>query len=78
MITQKLISLKIDTELLQELDAECRTGWRKRNNHINQAIHMYLELLDTRRRVKCIGNPDAKVDEVHSWLKEWFPEAVPW
>lgn len=78
MITQKSISLKIDTELLQELDAEVELGWRKRNNVINQAIKLYLSLQDCRRTVMCIGNADAKVDEVHTWLKKNFPEAVPW
>lgn len=78
MVTQKPISLKIDTELLQELDAEVALGWRKRNCIINQAIRLYLSLQDCRRIVKCIGNADAKVDEVHDWLKKNFPEAVPW
>ena len=78
MVTQKPISLKIDTELLQELDAEVALGWRKRNCIINQAIRLYLSLQDCRRIVKCIHNADAKVDEVHAWLKENFPEAVPW
>lgn len=78
MVTQKPISLKIDTELLQELDEEVRLGWRKRNCIINQAIRLYLSLQDCRRIVKCIGDPDAKTDEVYSWLKKNFPEAVPW
>lgn len=78
MVTQKPISLKIDTELLQELDAEVALGWRKRNCIINQAIRLYLSLQDCRRIVKCIGDYDAKVDEVEHWLKENFPEAVPW
>lgn len=78
MVTQKPISLKIDTELLQELDEEVRLGWRKRNCIINKAIRLYLSLQDCRRMIRCIGNPDAKVDEVHGWLKENFPEAVPW
>lgn len=77
MVTQKPISLKIDTELLQDLDAEARLGWRKRNCIINRAIALYLSLQDCRRRVKCIRNPDAKVDEVYAWLNEYFPEAVP-
>lgn len=78
MVTQKPISLKINTELLQELDEEVRLGWRKRNCIINQAIRLYLSLQDCRRTVKCLGNADAKVDEVEAWLKKNFPEAVPW
>ena len=51
MVTQKPISLKIDTELLQELDEEVRLGWRKRNCLINQAIALYLEVKDLNRRL---------------------------
>lgn len=78
MVTQKPISLKIDTELLQDLDAEVALGWRKRNCIINQAIRLYLSLQDCRRRVRSIQNPDTKVDEAYRWLKKNFPEAVPW
>lgn len=78
MVNQKPISLKIEFDLLEQLDKEAQCGWRKRNNHINEAIRLYLSLLDCRRIVKCIGNPDAKVDEVQKWLKKNFPEAVPW
>lgn len=77
MVTQKPISLKIDTWLLQDLDEEVRLGYGKRNYIINRAIKVYLTLQDCRRTVNCIGNPDAKVDEVYSWLKTYFPEAVP-
>lgn len=78
MVTQKPISLKIDTELLQELDEEVRLGWRKRNCIINQAIRLYLSLQDCRREVHCVGDADVKVDIVETWLKKNFPEAVPW
>lgn len=77
MVTQKPISLKIDIDLLQDLDEEARLGWRKRNYIINKSIALYLSLQDCRRRIKCIGNSDVKVDEVYSWLKKYFPEAVP-
>lgn len=77
MITQKPISLKIDTELLQELDAEVALGWRKRNCIINQAIRLYLSLQDCRRTFKCVHDAGTKADVVESWLKFNFPEAVP-
>lgn len=51
MVTQKPISLKIDYDLLKDLDQEVALGWRKRNNHINEAIRYYLELKDAIRRV---------------------------
>lgn len=78
MITQKPISLKIDTELLQQLDAEVALGWRKRNYIINRAIRLYLSLQDRRRLIKCIDNADAKSAEVQDWLKRNFPEAASW
>lgn len=49
MVTQKAISLKIDTELLQELDQECAVRGSKRNQLINRAIGLYLRYVDTRR-----------------------------
>lgn len=65
MITQKLISLKIYTDLLQDLDEEARLGWTKRNGHINKAIRLYLDLQDLRRRVRvCPHDRD--------WLIELF------
>lgn len=78
MITQKPISLKIDTELLEQLDAEVALGWRKRNYIINRAIRLYLSLQDCRRIVKCIANDESKSAEVHEWLKKNFPEALFW
>lgn len=78
MITQKPISLKIDTELLQELDAEVALGWRKRNCIINQSIRLYLSLQDCRRTVKCVGDDGTKVAEVKKWLRFNFPEAAQW
>lgn len=65
MINQKAISLKINTDLLQELDNETRLGWTKRNGHINKAISLYLEFQDLRRRTRvCPHDRD--------WLIEVF------
>lgn len=52
MITQKPISLKIDCELLEQLDQEVELGWRKRNGVINEAIRFYLEYKDAYRHEK--------------------------
>lgn len=46
MTTQKAISLKVYDELLQELDATLETN-EKRNQAINKAIAIYLELVNT-------------------------------
>lgn len=78
MVTQKAISLKIDTKLLQDLDKEASTGWMKRNTHINEAIALYLELKDVRRRVKCFGNEEDKKREANQWLRKRFPEIAEW
>lgn len=71
MVTQKAISLKIDTELLQELDAECAVSYRKRNWHINRAIHVYLALLDSRRHYQCTDNKDRVFKR---FIQDYYPE----
>lgn len=78
MVTQKPISLKIDTELLKELDAEAALGWRKRNWHINQAISLYLEVLDLNRRLRCYQDAALKHDEVERFLRKRVPNGANW
>lgn len=68
MVTQTPISLKINTDLLHELDEETRHGWTKRNGHINNAIRMYLEVLDLRRSVRAC--PAARDGLIEAFLKE--------
>ena len=76
MVTQKAISLKIDTELLEDLDKEVALGWRKRNNHINEAIRFYLDYQDTCRRLRAYDDKDREA-ELERYMKKWFP-ARPW
>lgn len=78
MVTQKPISLKIDLDLLQELDEEVALGWRKRNSHINEAIRFYLELKDTQRLIKCRGSRREQQDIIEDFNKKWFPQAFAW
>ena len=73
MITQKPISLKIDYHTLNELDIEVSLGWQKRNAVINQAIVMYLRVLDTRRRIRSY----ASLNEKERALKELCYHLVP-
>lgn len=73
MVTQKAISLKIDTKLLQELDREASLGILKRNGHINRAIKCYLSLQDAKRMAKCYQEPSIKRRVLEEWLREWFP-----
>lgn len=49
MVTQKPISLKIDCYLLEKLDAEAEGTWKSRNRLINEAVEMYLQLLNVQR-----------------------------
>lgn len=49
MITQTAISAKIDSDLLQELDEECRLYGGTRNRRINNAIRLHLETEDKER-----------------------------
>lgn len=76
MVTQKAISLKIDTKLLEDLDAEVDLGWKKRNTHINRAIACYLSLQDAKRRAKCCSELEVKRQILEEWLREWFPGAA--
>lgn len=78
MITQKPISLKIDTWLLQELDKEVQIGWRKRNWHINQAIALYLEVQDLNRSLRYYQDPTIKHDAVERFLRHRVPNGANW
>lgn len=75
MITQKPISLKIDTKLLEDLDKEVSLGWQKRNTIINQAIGFYLKLLDGRRRLRSFGNIEDKRKALDRLIKDLVPES---
>lgn len=73
MITQKPISLKIDTSLLEELDREVALGWRKRNGLINEAVRTYLILADSRRRIRAYGSVEDQVRELDQLIKKLLP-----
>lgn len=49
MITTKAISAKIDADLLQELDEECRLYGSTRNRRINNAIRLHLDTEEKER-----------------------------
>lgn len=78
MVTQKLISLKIDYYLLEQLDTECQVSLKKRNWIINRAIHAYLTLQDSRRLVKYAGSDENIKSVLNTWLRDQFPEAATW
>lgn len=63
MITQTPISLKIDSALLDKLNAEAQDTWKSRNKLINEAVEMYLELKDAQRYQRYQDKTDRKVSE---------------
>lgn len=75
MITQKPISLKIDAKILEDLDKEVALGWSKRNSLINQAIAMYLRVMDARRRIRCAGSVQDKLKQLEDLESFVVPEA---
>jgi len=75
MITQKAISLKIDTKLLEDLDAEARLGWKKRNAHINEAIRLYLLIKDKRRFIRLNPSIAYQRQQILELLGELVPES---
>lgn len=76
MITQKPISLKIDTTILENLDKEVALGWKKRNALINEAIRTYLVLADSRRRIRTYGKVEDQVRELEQLIKKLMPGLV--
>lgn len=63
MITQTPISLKIDTAVLERLNAEAKDTWKSRNKLINEAVEMYLELKDAQRYQRYQDTQDRKVSK---------------
>lgn len=63
MITQTPISLKIDTAVLERLNEETEHSWKSRNKLINEAVEMYLELIDAQRYQRNQDKTDRKVSE---------------
>lgn len=75
MITQKAISLKLNLQTLEDLDKEASLGWAKRNWHINQAVAMYLKVMDARRRIHCLESKEKKLKAMKDLLAELVPES---
>lgn len=63
MITQTPISLKIDSAVLDKLNQEAEHTWKSRNKLINEAVEMYLELMDAQRYQRYQDKTDRKVSE---------------
>lgn len=61
MITQTPISLKIDSAVLERLNAEANDTRKSRNKLINEAVEMYLELKDAQSYQRLQDTQDRKV-----------------
>lgn len=72
MIRQTPISLKIDSYLLREIDIEVSLGYQKRNRLINEAIRMYLDAKDTKRRWRLAKSIEDKAAEYSQFNLRWF------
>lgn len=77
MINQKALSLKLNVDILEELDKEVNITWKSRNRIINEAVKMYLCAQETRRRARAHGVGSPVCDKaVAEFLKTWvLPEA---
>ncbi len=73
MVTQKAICLKLDVDTLEQLDKEVSLGWKSRNRIINDAVSLYLELQDHKRRVDAYQSLSDKEDEVRKFIRRQFP-----
>lgn len=76
MVTQKAICLKLDVNTLEQLDKEASLGWKKRNRIINEAVSLYLELQDRKRRVRSFQDLSDKEDEVREFIRRQFPDII--
>ena len=72
MVNQKAISVKLDVDTLQQLDIECGLGYMKRNRIINEAVRMYLDAKDTKRRWSLTSSIVEKAAEYAQFNLRWF------
>ena len=72
MVTQKPISAKINTCLLEKLDLECAVSAQKRNKTIHCALNIYLDFVDVCRRMKILPGID-KEKEMVLFFDRWAP-----
>lgn len=70
---QKPVLVKIDTETFYELEQEVSLGYMKRNRIINEAIRMYIDAKDTRRRQRTAPDVIDKNHELEQFTLRWFP-----
>ena len=68
MVTQKLISVRIDLGVLDQLDLETRCSGKARNFMINRSCKDYLHLLDIIRSCEAMGESIKDSTAFNNWL----------
>lgn len=68
MVTQKLISVRINLDVLRLLDEETRVTGKARNFMINRACKDYIKLLDIIRSCKATGVDIENDTNFWNWL----------
>lgn len=76
MINQIPISVKIDAHIWKELEQEVSLGYKNRNRIINDAIRIYVEFQDLRRKIKCSADLSSKKRLIRSFLDRWDLDAL--
>lgn len=71
MINQKTICAKIDHKVLEQLDMEAYAQGRPRNRVLNIALVAYIDLQDSIRRAKAVGDPVAEEGTVTAFWERW-------
>lgn len=72
MTNQKAILVKVDNSIYEELEKETRLGYMKRNRLINEAIRMYIDAKDTKRRWNLAKGIAEKAGEYAQFNLRWF------
>ena len=70
---QKPVLVKIDNDTFYELEQEVSLGYMKRNRIINEAIRMYIDAKDTRRRQRMAPSYIDKNKVLAQFTLRWFP-----
>lgn len=71
MVTQKPILVKLDIRVALDLDAEVALGHVKRNRAINDAVKIYLDMIERVRRARALGVTTLGLDDMRDFLERW-------
>lgn len=74
MVTQRLISARIDETTLWELEQEAMVSGIKRNRVLNEGARLWLSLHDIRRTCRANPDPEYRMKALVRFVKLHFPE----